>query len=139
MEADAQVPEKRPGVIRTSGVHAAGTDARECLCLNMAVALCDSAHWSIKILDWVREIEGAIAQEAIDLLSILNSLRMILQTGSLSDFHLPAAPHLPAAKGRQVSHRAGINWPAIALASPLQYHDGAIVLCFQIVRESHNA
>lgn len=56
----------------------------------------------------ISPIEGAIAQEAIDLLSILNSLRMIIPTGSLSDFHLPAAPHLPAAKSRQVSHPAGI-------------------------------
>jgi heavy metal translocating P-type ATPase len=56
----------------------------------------------------ISPIEGAIAQEAIDLLSILNSLRMILPTGSLSDFHLPAAPHLPVAKSRQVSHPAGI-------------------------------
>jgi len=56
----------------------------------------------------ISPIEGAIAQEAIDLLSILNSLRMILPTGSLSDFHLPAAPHLPPAKSRQVSHPAGI-------------------------------
>lgn len=31
-------------------------------------------------------IEGALAQEAIDLLSILNSLRMILPVGPLSDF-----------------------------------------------------
>jgi heavy metal translocating P-type ATPase len=31
-------------------------------------------------------IQGAIAQEVIDLLSILNSLRMILPTGSLTDF-----------------------------------------------------
>lgn len=34
-------------------------------------------------------IEGAILQEFIDLLSILNSLRMILPTGPLSDFRLP--------------------------------------------------
>ncbi|HWB32075.1 MAG TPA: heavy metal translocating P-type ATPase [Acidobacteriaceae bacterium] len=31
-------------------------------------------------------IQGAILQEAVDLLSILNSLRMILPTGALSDF-----------------------------------------------------
>lgn len=34
-------------------------------------------------------IQGAIAQEVIDLLSILNSLRMILPTGSLTDFETP--------------------------------------------------
>jgi heavy metal translocating P-type ATPase len=37
-------------------------------------------------------IQGAIAQEAIDLLSIFNSLRMILPTGSLTDFEAPQAP-----------------------------------------------
>ena len=37
----------------------------------------------------ITPIEGAIAQEAIDLLSILNSLRMILPTGSLTDFAAP--------------------------------------------------
>jgi hypothetical protein len=39
----------------------------------------------------ISPIQGAIAQEVIDLLSILNSLRMILPTGSLSDFQIPAA------------------------------------------------
>ena len=41
----------------------------------------------------ISPIEGAIAQEIIDLLSILNSLRMILPTGPLSDLPLtdPAA------------------------------------------------
>ncbi len=34
-------------------------------------------------------IQGAIAQEVIDLLSILNSLRMILPTNSLTDFQMP--------------------------------------------------
>jgi heavy metal translocating P-type ATPase len=43
-------------------------------------------------LGLINPIEGAIAQEAIDLLSILNSLRMILPTGSLADFHAPAVP-----------------------------------------------
>ncbi len=37
----------------------------------------------------ITPIQGAIAQEAIDLLSILNSLRMILPTGSLTDFETP--------------------------------------------------
>jgi P-type E1-E2 ATPase len=40
---------------------------------------------------WLSPIQGAIAQEVIDLLSILNSLRMILPTGSLTDFE-PGAP-----------------------------------------------
>jgi heavy metal translocating P-type ATPase len=40
-------------------------------------------------LGLISPIQGAIAQEVIDLLSILNSLRMILPTGSLSDFPLP--------------------------------------------------
>ena len=38
----------------------------------------------------INPIQGAIAQEAIDLLSILNSLRMALPVGSLSDFQAPA-------------------------------------------------
>jgi hypothetical protein len=36
-------------------------------------------------------IQGAIGQEVIDLLSILNSLRMILLVGQLRDFHLPGS------------------------------------------------
>ena len=43
----------------------------------------------------INPIQGAIAQEVIDLLSILNSLRMILPTGPLSDFHQPAVPSQP--------------------------------------------
>lgn len=42
-------------------------------------------------LGYLAPIEGAILQEVIDLLSILNSLRMILPTGPLSDFRPPAA------------------------------------------------
>lgn len=38
----------------------------------------------------ITPIQGAIAQEVIDLLSILNSLRMILPTGALTDFETPA-------------------------------------------------
>ena len=37
----------------------------------------------------ITPIQGAIVQEVIDLLSILNSLRMILPTGSLTDFETP--------------------------------------------------
>src|ERR1017187_141864 len=37
----------------------------------------------------ISPIQAAIAQEVIDLLSILNSLRMILPTGSLTDFRMP--------------------------------------------------
>ncbi len=40
---------------------------------------------------YLSPIQGALLQEAIDLLSILNSLRMILPTGPLSDFRLPSA------------------------------------------------
>ena len=43
-------------------------------------------------LGYLTPIQGAIAQEVIDLLSILNSLRMILPVGQLSDFHLPLSP-----------------------------------------------
>ncbi len=39
-------------------------------------------------LGYLTPIQGAIAQEVIDLLSILNSLRMILPVGQLRDFHL---------------------------------------------------
>jgi heavy metal translocating P-type ATPase len=39
---------------------------------------------------YLAPIEGAILQEIIDLMAILNSLRMILPVGPLSDFHLPA-------------------------------------------------
>jgi heavy metal translocating P-type ATPase len=42
-------------------------------------------------LGLITPIQGAIAQELIDLLSILNSLRMILPTGSLTDFEAPAS------------------------------------------------
>lgn len=47
-------------------------------------------------LGLISPIQGAIAQELIDLLSILNSLRMILPTGSLSDFQIPAALPRPS-------------------------------------------
>jgi hypothetical protein len=44
----------------------------------------------------ISPIQGALAQEVIDLLSILNSLRMILPVGSLSDFESPVADvHVP--------------------------------------------
>lgn len=41
-------------------------------------------------LGLITPIQGAIAQEAIDLLSILNSLRMILPAGPQTDFQMPA-------------------------------------------------
>ncbi len=40
-------------------------------------------------LGYLTPIQGAILQELIDLLAILNSLRMILPTGQLSDFRMP--------------------------------------------------
>ncbi len=40
-------------------------------------------------LGYLTPIEGAILQEVIDLLSILNSLRMILPTAPLGDFSMP--------------------------------------------------
>ena len=43
----------------------------------------------------INPIQGALAQEVIDLFSILNSLRMILPTGPLSDFETAARPELP--------------------------------------------
>lgn len=42
-------------------------------------------------LGYLAPIEGAVLQEFIDLLSILNSLRIILPTAALSDFKLPAS------------------------------------------------
>jgi heavy metal translocating P-type ATPase len=45
---------------------------------------------------YLSPIQGALLQEAIDLLSILNSLRMILPVGPLSDFQLA---HSAAGKG----------------------------------------
>ncbi len=45
----------------------------------------------------ITPIQGAIAQEVIDLLSILNSLRMILPTGSLTDFEAPSESIVGAA------------------------------------------
>jgi P-type E1-E2 ATPase len=46
-------------------------------------------------------IQGALLQEVIDLLAILNSLRMVLPTGPLSDFRVP-----PTAAGAEVSPEA---------------------------------
>jgi hypothetical protein len=43
-------------------------------------------------LGLISPIQAAIAQEVIDLLSILNSLRMILPTDSLTDFRMPSVP-----------------------------------------------
>lgn len=48
-----------------------------------AIGMCAAAF------GYLAPIEGAILQEFIDLLSILNSLRMILPTPPLSDFRLP--------------------------------------------------
>jgi heavy metal translocating P-type ATPase len=42
-------------------------------------------------LGYLTPIQGALSQEVIDLLSILNSLRMILPVGQLRDFHLPVS------------------------------------------------
>lgn len=56
-------------------------------------------------LGYLAPIEGAILQEFIDLLSILNSLRMILPTGSLSDFKLP----LPAVSERSVDAQPAVT------------------------------
>lgn len=50
---------------------------------------------------YLSPIKGALAQEGIDLLSILNSLRMILPTGPLSDF--PSAEIPPAKPAARVS------------------------------------
>jgi heavy metal translocating P-type ATPase len=52
----------------------------------MALSLAGMCAASVGYLS---PIQGALLQEAIDLLSILNSLRMILPVGPLSDFRLP--------------------------------------------------
>ncbi len=54
---------------------------------------------------YLKPIEGAILQEGIDLLSILNSLRMILPTAPLSDFTMPepATPQLHADPHRPIT------------------------------------
>jgi hypothetical protein len=50
-------------------------------------------------------IEGAILQEFIDLAAILNSLRMILPSGSLSDFAIPATePTAESSNVRSAAH-----------------------------------
>jgi heavy metal translocating P-type ATPase len=48
---------------------------------------------------YLAPIEGAILQEIIDLLAILNSLRMILPTAPLSDFKLPESSAAEAGVG----------------------------------------
>ena len=59
----------------------------------MSLSLLGMAAASLGLLS---PIQGAVAQEAIDLLSILNSLRMILPTGPLTDFETSSS--LPAEK-----------------------------------------
>lgn len=59
----------------------------------MSLSLLGMAAASLGLL---RPIQGAIAQEVIDLLSILNSLRMILPMGPLTDFE--TSPPLPSKK-----------------------------------------
>jgi heavy metal translocating P-type ATPase len=54
-------------------------------------------------LGLISPIQGAIAQEVIDLLSILNLLRMILPTGSLSDFEVSAVMGRPSPNDRAVA------------------------------------
>jgi cation transport ATPase len=53
---------------------------------------------------YLTPIQGAVLQEFIDLLSILNSLRMILPVGPLSDFRLP-----PPSIGKVASQDASIG------------------------------
>jgi hypothetical protein len=50
--------------------------------------LLSAAGMGAAALGLLRPIEGAILQEAIDLASILNSLRMILPVSQLGDFNL---------------------------------------------------
>jgi heavy metal translocating P-type ATPase len=54
-------------------------------------------------LGYLAPIEGAILQEGIDLLAILNALRMILPTGPLRDFKSPALDTAYAAPAAHIS------------------------------------
>ena len=56
-----------------------------------------AAGMAASAIGYLQPIEGAILQEVIDLLAILNSLRMILPVGSIGDFK-PASPQ--ASSGR---------------------------------------
>ena len=55
--------------------------------------LLSAAGMGMAALGLLAPIQGAILQEAIDLATILNSLRMILPTGQLSDFVPPTRAH----------------------------------------------
>jgi len=57
---------------------------------------------------YLTPIQGALLQELIDLLSILNSLRMIVPVGPLSDFRMTPAPIV---KNR--SEKRLTDWPAL--------------------------
>jgi heavy metal translocating P-type ATPase len=46
-------------------------------------------------LGYLQPIEGAVLQEVIDLLAILNSLRMVLPVGTVGDFQYSAPKELP--------------------------------------------
>jgi cation transport ATPase len=37
-------------------------------------------------MGWLSPVQGAIGQEVIDLLAVLNALRVLLQPGSLTDY-----------------------------------------------------
>ena len=86
-----------PWVLSVLFVHLAQCDAGHSLKKNIALtsavggmglSLIGMAAASLGLIS---PIQGAIAQAMIGLLYILNSLRMILPTGSLSDFQVPVA------------------------------------------------
>ena len=64
----------------------------------MALSLLGMGGAAVGILT---PIQGALLQEVIDLLAILNSLRMILPTGPLSDFRMP-----PTAAATEISQES---------------------------------
>jgi cation transport ATPase len=56
-----------------------------------------AAGMAASAMGYLQPIEGAVLQEVIDLLAILNSLRMILPVGSIGDFK-PAEPQPGSAR-----------------------------------------
>jgi heavy metal translocating P-type ATPase len=76
----------------------------------MALSAIGMAFGSVGLL---APIEGAILQELIDLASILNSLRMILPTGPLSDFRVsspaPQAASLTTPPARLIRKAQSVN------------------------------
>ena len=65
---------------------------------------------------YLRPIEGAILQEGIDLVSILNSLRMVLPTSRLSDFEPVTTQEVPELQNAAREDRAEISSASTAVS-----------------------